>query len=97
MAAFLMCLVILFGAILMFSAAGVFIGLFTKGFPLLNLWVDWQGAAFQAFQTVDGASVPSSYGEYFSAGHFFPAFFVTVARGILSGFHSTQTPSSPAP
>ena len=81
----------LFGAILMFSAVGVFIGLFAKGYPLLNLWDDWQGAAFQAFQTVDGASVPFSYGEYFSAGHFFPAFFVTVACGILSGFHSTQT------
>ena len=81
----------LFGAILMFSAVGVFIGLFAKGYPLLNLWDDWQGAAFQAFQTVDGASVPFSYGQYFSAGHFFPAFFVTVACGILSGFHSTQT------
>ena len=80
-----------FGAILMFSAVGVFIGLFAKGYPLLNLWDDWQGAAFQAFKTVDGASVPFSYGEYFSAGHFFPAFFVTVACGILSGFHSTQT------
>ena len=28
----------IFGAILMFSALGVFIGLFVKGYPLLNLW-----------------------------------------------------------
>ena len=81
----------IFGAILMFSAVGVFIGLFVKGYPLLNLWDDWQGVAFQAFKTVDGAQVPFSYGEYFADGHFFPVFFVTVACGILSGFHSTQT------
>lgn len=81
----------IFGAILMFSAVGVFIGLFVKGYPLLNLWDNWQGVAFQAFQTVDGAQVPFSYGAYFSSGHFLPVFFVTVACGILSGFHSTQT------
>ncbi|WP_308857380.1 carbon starvation CstA family protein, partial [uncultured Oscillibacter sp.] len=81
----------IFGAILMFSAVGVFIGLFVHGYPLLNIWDDWQGVAFQAFQTVDGAEVPFSYGEYFASGHFLPVFFVTVACGILSGFHSTQT------
>ncbi len=32
-----------------------------------------------------------SYGEYFTAQKFLPVFFVTVACGILSGFHSTQT------
>ena len=80
-----------FGAILMFSAVGVFIGLFVKGYPLMNIWDDWHGVAFQAFQTVDGASVPFIYGEYFKNGHFLPVFFVTVACGILSGFHSTQT------
>lgn len=32
-----------------------------------------------------------NYSEYFANGHFFPIFFVTVACGILSGFHSTQT------
>ena len=81
----------IFGAILLFSAVGVFIGIFVKGYPLLNLWDDWQGVAFSAFQTVDGAQVPFSYGEYFANGHFLPVFFVTVACGILSGFHSTQT------
>ncbi len=81
-----------FGGILMFSAVGVFVGLFAKGYPLLNLWDDWQGIAFQAFQTTaDGGTAPFSYGEYFASGHFIPVFFVTVACGILSGFHSTQT------
>ena len=81
-----------FGAILMFSAVGVFIGLFAKGYPLLNLWDDWQAPAFAAFQTAaDGSPSPFSYGEYFAGGHFLPVFFVTVACGILSGFHSTQT------
>ena len=32
-----------------------------------------------------------SYGDYFEANHFIPVFFITVACGILSGFHSTQT------
>ena len=81
-----------FGAILMFSALGVFIGLFAHGYPLLNIWDDWQGVAFSAFQTTaDGGTAPFSYGEYFATGHFLPVFFVTVACGILSGFHSTQT------
>ena len=68
----------IFGAILMFSAIGVFIGLFAKGYPLLNLWDNWNGALF-------------AYGDYFGANHFIPIFFITVACGILSGFHSTQT------
>ena len=68
----------IFGAILLFSALGVFIGLFAKGYPLLNLWDNWNGALF-------------AYGDYFSANHFIPIFFITVACGILSGFHSTQT------
>ena len=68
----------IFGAILLLSAVGVFIGMFVKGYPLLNLWDNWQSATF-------------NYGEYFTAQHFIPVFFITVACGILSGFHSTQT------
>ena len=68
----------IFGAILMFSALGIFIGLFAKGYPLMNIWDDWNGAIF-------------AYGDYFGENHFIPIFFVTVACGILSGFHSTQT------
>lgn len=68
----------IFGAILLFSAVGVFIGLFAKGYPLLNLWDDWNGGLV-------------AYGDYFGENHFIPIFFITVACGILSGFHSTQT------
>ena len=67
----------IFGAILLFSAIGVFIGVFAKGYPLVELWDDWNIPAF-------------AYGDYFSNGHFIPVFFITVACGILSGFHSTQ-------
>ena len=67
-----------FGAILMFSAVGVFIGMFVKGYPMINLWDSWSGPYFD-------------YGAKFADGHFLPVFFVTVACGILSGFHSTQT------
>lgn len=67
-----------FGAILLFSAVGVFIGLFAKGYPLIELWDNWNGGLV-------------AYGDYFEANHFIPIFFITVACGILSGFHSTQT------
>ncbi len=68
----------IFGAILLFSAVGVFIGLLVQGYPLLNVWDDWNGGLIK-------------YGDYFGTNHFFPIFFITVACGILSGFHSTQT------
>ena len=69
-----------FGAILLFSAVGVFIGLFVKGYPLLEVW--------DSVWCYNGVF---NYGDYFATGHFIPIFFVTVACGILSGFHSTQT------
>ncbi len=69
-----------FGAILLFSAVGVFIGLFAKGYPLLEVW--------DSAWCYNGVF---NYGDYFATGHFIPIFFVTVACGILSGFHSTQT------
>ena len=67
----------IFGAILVLSAVGIFIMLFIKGYPLLNVWDDW---------TLNGFD----FGAYFTSEHFIPTFFVTVACGILSGFHSTQ-------
>lgn len=62
-----------FGAILLLSAVGVFIALFTKNFPLDNLTIaNWKGV-----YPVKGTNLV-------------PIFFVTVACGIVSGFHSTQ-------
>ena len=78
-----------FGGILLFSAVGVFIGIFAKGYPLTELWGEW--VAPLAYVMVDGVATPFSYADYFTAQHFFPTFFITVACGILSGFHSTQT------
>ena len=80
----------IFGGILLFSAVGVFGGLFLKGYPLTELW-DTGWVAPLAYVMVDGAATPFSYADYFTAQHFFPTFFITVACGILSGFHSTQT------
>ena len=71
-----------FGAILLFSALGVFIGIFAKGYPLVELWNS-------TWNYTGVASV--LYGDYFGSNHFIPVFFITVACGILSGFHSTQT------
>lgn len=82
----------IFGAILLFSAVGVFAGLLIKGYPLINVWEDWQTPFMQAYtMNADGVKTAFSYGDYFTAQKFIPTFFITVACGILSGFHSTQT------
>ena len=80
----------IFGGILLFSAVGVFAGIFLKGYPLTELWTEGWVAPL-AYVMADGAATPFSYADYFTAQHFFPTFFITVACGILSGFHSTQT------
>ena len=79
----------IFGAVLLFSAVGVFAGIFFKGYPLTDLWATWSGANCYVMQ--DGVATVFSYKDYFTAQHFIPTFFITVACGILSGFHSTQT------
>ena len=62
-----------FGGILLFSAVGVFAGLFIEGYQLQELSMEnWMGVH------PDGISL-------------LPFFFVTVACGIVSGFHSSQT------
>ncbi|MBQ9992522.1 MAG: carbon starvation protein A [Firmicutes bacterium] len=61
-----------FGAVLLFSAIGVLIGVLAKGYPLNEIW------------TTGLVSVhPKGL-------NFIPIFFVTVACGIVSGFHATQ-------
>ena len=62
----------LFGAVLLLSALGVFIGLFCNGYELDGL-------------REAGFAWTNPFGE-----SFIPIFFVTVACGIVSGFHSTQ-------
>jgi carbon starvation protein CstA len=62
-----------FGAILLFSAVGIFAGIFLKGYQL------------QEF-TLASLSTPHPFGQ-----KMIPMFFITVACGIVSGFHSTQT------
>lgn len=78
-----------FGAVLLFSAVGIFIGMFVKGYPLTELWGSWESPL--AFVTHNGVQTAFSYADYFTAERFIPTFFITVACGILSGFHSTQT------
>jgi len=67
----------IFGAILLLSALGVFGMLIIKGYPLANVWEPWVLNGFD-------------FGSYFKSENFIPTFFVTVACGIMSGFHSTQ-------
>lgn len=68
----------IFGAILVFSAVGVFASMAIFHYPLIEIWDNWNTASF-------------NYGDYFRTQNFIPIFFVTVACGILSGFHSSQT------
>lgn len=87
----------IFGLVLVFTAVGIFIAIFAKGYPLTNIWADWNTqTAVVAGVDSTGAAVSFyesgyNFGEYFTTGHFIPVFFLTVACGILSGFHSTQT------
>lgn len=62
----------LFGAILLLSAFGIFIGLFVNHYPLFEIWDS------------------GLFGFHPKGENFIPIFFVTVACGIVSGFHSTQ-------
>ena len=66
-----------FGAILLLSAVGIFVMLFVKSAPLVNIWENWNLNGFD-------------FKSYFTSEKFIPSFFITVACGILSGFHSTQ-------
>ena len=67
----------IFGGILLISAIGLFGALLFGGYDLVELFGDW---------TLNGFD----FRAYFTEMHFIPVFFVTVACGILSGFHSTQ-------
>lgn len=62
-----------FGAILLFSAVGIFGGIFLKGYTLPEF-------------TMESLRVGHPAGQ-----RLIPMFFITVACGIVSGFHSTQT------
>ncbi|MCR5791593.1 MAG: carbon starvation protein A [Lachnospiraceae bacterium] len=67
----------IFGGMLLLSAVGIFIMLFVKGYSLPEIWQPWSVEGFD-------------FATYFRDWHFIPNFFVTVACGILSGFHATQ-------
>lgn len=64
-----------FGAILILSAAGIFGGI------VLNRGVNLTELSFST----------NIFGQHPKELSFFPVFFITVACGIMSGFHSTQS------
>ena len=90
----------IFGLILIFTAVGIFAAIFAQGYPLTELWGNWSAVGTSISGTQASAAGTSEavlltngydYAARFSTGHFIPVFFLTVACGILSGFHSTQT------
>ena len=68
----------LFGSLLLVSSLGIGIMLFVKRAPLCEFWSSWELGGFD-------------FKAYFTSHHFIPTFFITVACGIMSGFHSSQT------
>ena len=74
-----------FGAILLLSAIGVFAGIFIKGYQLDN--IDFSRGLDGIFNVYPLFDAEGNSG---AGTRFIPVFFVTVACGILSGFHSTQ-------
>jgi carbon starvation protein CstA len=74
-----------FGAILLVSAIGVFIGMLAHGDKIDNIdFSNGIGGVFNAYPYWTGITGASP------AANFIPVFFVTVACGITSGFHATQ-------
>ena len=79
-----------FGAFLIVSALGVLIGTFVSGGQYLG---NLTGLIFQ--KSAEGVASYAPFAGKF-VGHmggfpFIPVFFITVACGILSGFHGSQT------
>lgn len=73
----------IFGAILLLSAVGIFLGLFIGGgiFSLAEVWGPWP-------EWVNDGIIGKAFGGTWA--NIVPMFFITVACGIVSGFHSTQ-------
>ena len=73
----------IFGAILLLSAVGVFFGIFFKGYELMNIdFSHGLSGIFNVYPLWDAA------GNTGAGTPFIPVFFVTVACGAISGFHS---------
>lgn len=75
----------IFGAILLLSAVGVFAGIFIQGYQLDN--IDFSHGLKGIFDIYPMFNAEGNSGV---GTKFIPVFFVTVACGITSGFHSTQ-------
>ena len=79
----------IFGAILLFSALGVFVVGVCKGdIPLVELWDNWSW-------TLPGDGGVLSYSDYFNANHFIPIFFITVAAVSFPDSIPHRQPSFP--
>ncbi len=66
------------GFVIILGAINALMVLVSKGgYLMVDIWESWSLKGFD-------------FGDYFQSEHFIPTFFVTVACGILSGFHSTQ-------
>ena len=73
----------IFGAVLLLSAVGIFVGLFVGGgiSSLAEVWGPWP-------EWVNQGVIGAAFGGTWA--NIVPMFFITVACGIVSGFHSTQ-------
>ncbi|MGI6172730.1 MAG: carbon starvation protein A [Christensenellales bacterium] len=75
-----------FGAFLIISALGILIGVFADGGKALG---NLNGILLNADGTL--TNFAGGFVGHFDGSPFIPVFFITVACGILSGFHGSQT------
>lgn len=78
-----------FGAVLLISAVGIFGALIFRGFIFdTTVFPDWIRGVSVSEGAPFGVLVPHGA---LTPGHLVPIFFITVACGITSGFHASQS------
>ena len=81
----------IFAIALIFMALGLFVALIIKMPTLPEVWHIGNMDAWITAQTHNGTDL-LGIEEYLTANTIFPAMFITIACGAISGFHATQSP-----
>lgn len=80
-----------FAFALIFMALSLLVTMFVKMPSIPEVWHIGHMDGWLDAQTVDGVDLLGAR-SYLSRHHLFPALFITIACGAVSGFHATQSP-----
>lgn len=80
-----------FAVALIFMAIGLFVVLLIKMPNIPEVWHIGGMDSWQSTQIQGGVDL-LGIKDYLSTNHIFPAMFITIACGAISGFHATQSP-----